>query len=397
MIILGSTGSIGCAALEIAKRFGKKVEALAAGRNIALLNKQILESAPAFVCIADEVDRAQLEPRGAKVFVGSEGICELLESAQSSLVINAIVGFAGLKPSLHTQKLGKTLALANKESLVSGGWLLDTSKILPIDSEHFGLWYLQSARVVKRLIITASGGAFRDAPLESIATQSKSSALNHPNWKMGAKITIDSASMMNKIFEILEAFWLFGCKDVEAFIERSSSVHALIEFVDGSTTAHFALPDMRLPIAYAIDAKKAAQSKILESMDLSQILNLTFAPIDSARYPLYTLKDRLLSAPKLGVIVNASNEVAIAHFLADRICFGAISEVVFDALEAFAGEIGESSENSEASAAKKSSDTSETKGANKTSALGDYDSIASLDAKVRAYCQEKMPLYAREV
>lgn len=361
VIVLGSTGSIGVAALEIASAFSREVEALAAGRNISLLNQQIATYRPKFVAIADERDLGGLEARGARVFVGGDGICEMLEIASSSLVINAIVGFAGLKPSLHTQYCKKTLALANKESLVAGGWLLDTKAITPIDSEHFGLWYLHTNRAIRRLVITASGGAFRDTPIHAIKEQTKSSALKHPNWQMGQKITIDSASMMNKIFEILEAYWLFGYKEIEAFIERSSSVHALIEFVDGSTTAHFALPDMRLPIAYAIDPIKAAATAIIPPMDLSQILSIRFDPIELDRYPLYGLKDMLLEDPKLGVIVNASNEQAIAHFLQDRIKFGALSEIVEQALSVFAPKLTE---------------------------LDSYHAIASLDAQVRAWCDE---------
>lgn len=361
VIILGSTGSIGIAALKIASLFSYKIEALAAGRNIALLNQQILAHRPKLVAIADERDLKQLEARGARVFVGESGICEMLEAAHSALVVNAIVGFAGLKPSLHTQYCKKTLALANKESLVAGGWLLDTKAIMPIDSEHFGLWYLRTNRAIKRLVITASGGAFRDTPIHTIKDQTKSAALRHPNWQMGQKITIDSASMMNKIFEILEAYWLFGCKDIEALIERSSSVHALIEFIDGSTTAHFALPDMRLPIAYAIDPKQASTTSIIPSMDLSQILAITFDPIDTNRYPLYGLKDALLENPKLGVIVNASNEQAISHFLQDKITFGAIYELVKSALEVFAPKLPE---------------------------LESYTAIATLDKEVRQWCDE---------
>lgn len=367
MIILGSTGSIGVAALEIAHRFSRRVEALACGRNITLLNQQIQAHRPRFVAIADCADMPLLEPMGAEVFVGSAGICEMITKAESSLVVNAIVGFAGLEPSLCTQQCGKTLALANKESLVSGGWLLDTSAIIPIDSEHFGLWYLRTHRTLKRLVITASGGAFRDTPLHEIPHKRAHDALRHPNWRMGQKITIDSASMVNKLFEILEAFWLFGCKEVEAFIERSSSVHALIEFLDGSTTAHFALPDMRLPIAYAIDPIQAAQSQIIESMNLSQILALGFEPISTERYPLYGLKNKLLANPKLGVIVNASNEAAIAHFLRDEFEFGEICAVVLAALEHFA---------------------SKPELAPESHALDSYQAVQSLDAQVRIYSDE---------
>lgn len=370
MIILGSTGTIGVRALEIACKFGKRIEAIAAGRNISLLNSQIARYKPKKVAIAFKEDLDKLEPQGAQVFVGQSGMCEMIEGCESGFVLNGIVGFAGLLPSLHAQKCGKKLALANKESLVAGGWLLDRSAITPIDSEHFGLWYLlnnqhsasqsnqsvSQPQHIKRLIITASGGAFRDMELESIPHATKAQALKHPNWQMGQKITIDSASMANKLFEVLEAYWLFGCKEVNAVIERSSSIHALVEFIDGSTTAHFALPDMSLPIAYALDSSKARSSKVLDSLDLSALGALRFENIECARYPLWELKDTLLENPKLGVVVNAANEVAISKFLRDEIAFGEIARIVFGALERFESESKD---------------------------LSEYESIAMLDAEVR--------------
>lgn len=370
MIILGSTGTIGVRALEIACKFGKRIEAIAAGRNISLLNSQIARYKPKKVAIAFKEDLDKLEPQGVQVFVGQSGMCEMIGECESGFVLNGIVGFAGLLPSLHAQKCGKKLALANKESLVAGGWLLDRSAITPIDSEHFGLWYLlnnphsasQSSQSVsqpqhiKRLIITASGGAFRDMELESIPFATKAQALKHPNWQMGQKITIDSASMANKLFEVLEVYWLFGCKEVSAFIERSSSIHALVEFIDGSTTAHFALPDMSLPIAYALDSSKAHSSKVLDSLDLGSLGALRFEGIESARYPLWELKDTLLENPKLGVVVNAANEVAVSKFLRDEIGFGEIARIVFSALERFESESKD---------------------------LSEYESIAMLDAEVR--------------
>lgn len=374
MIILGSTGTIGVRALEIACKFGKRIEAIAAGRNISLLNSQIARYKPKKVAIAFKEDLDKLEPQGAQVFVGQSGMCEMIEGCESGFVLNGIVGFAGLLPSLHAQKCGKKLALANKESLVAGGWLLDRSAITPIDSEHFGLWYLlnnphsasqsnqsvSQPQHIKRLIITASGGAFRDMELESIPFATKAQALKHPNWQMGQKITIDSASMANKLFEVLEAYWLFGCKEVSAFIERSSSIHALVEFIDGSTTAHFALPDMSLPIAYALDSSKARSNKILDSLDLSALGALRFENIERARYPLWGLKDTLLENPKLGVVVNAANEVAISKFLRDEIAFGEIARIVFGALERFESESKD---------------------------LSEYESIAMLDAEVRETMQ----------
>jgi len=333
MIILGSTGSIGKTALSMAQCFNKHIDSLVAGHNIDLLNKQIDMFKPRSVGIAEEKDVKKLKAKGARIYVGEDGITQLIQDSSASVVLNALVGFIGLKPSLVTQQCGKTLALANKESLVSGGWLLDTDRIIPIDSEHFGLWYLKNERVIKRLIITASGGAFRDFPVESIHSQQKQTALLHPNWNMGQKITIDSANMVNKLFEVLEAFWLFGTRNIDALIERSSSIHALVEFIDGSTTAHFALPDMKLPIGYAIDSALAAKTKILDSISLKDIANMRFEAIDTIRYPIWEIRENLLENPKLGVVLNAANEVLVGAFLRDEIYFGDISKTIFNILE----------------------------------------------------------------
>ncbi|PAF41393.1 1-deoxy-D-xylulose-5-phosphate reductoisomerase [Helicobacter sp. 11S02596-1] len=339
MILLGSTGTIGVNALEIAQRFDICLESMSAGRNIDLFNAQIARHSPKKVAIIEPKDLKKLQPKGAKVYVGADGILEMIEESASSLVLNALVGFAGLAPTLQSLKCDKTLALANKESLVSAGWLIDTSKIIPIDSEHFGLWYLKNNRPIKKLLITASGGAFRDAPPQDIPYKSAHEALQHPNWKMGKKITIDSASMVNKLFEVLEAKWLFKTDNIDGYIERTSSIHALIEFVDGSTTAHFASPDMKLPIAYAINAKKALQTPIIANMELEKIQTIRFEPIDTKKFPLWQLKDTLIKNPYLGVILNASNEIAVKKFLDAKIPFGYIVAIVEKSLEKFEFEL----------------------------------------------------------
>lgn len=310
MIILGSTGSIGVNALIIAKRFGMEIEALVAGKNIALLNEQIKEHHPKYVAISDEKDRHLV--KHSEVFVGKEGILELLQKTQSFLVVNALVGFVGLAPSIEALRLGKRLALANKESLVVAGHLLDTSRITPIDSEHFGLWYLLGNRPVLGMTITASGGAFRDTPLTELPHMSFQDALKHPNWSMGAKITIDSATMTNKLFELLEARWLFGCEKLDAIIEPQSIIHAFVHFQDGSTTAHLAKADMKLPIAFALRGE--IKEAILPSIDLSEIGSFSFQKIDKERYPIWEIKDEILAHPTRGVVINAANEVGIAKF-----------------------------------------------------------------------------------
>lgn len=334
MILLGSTGSIGTNALEVAQSFHIPIESLCAGKNIALLNTQIQTHRPRNVCIADKNDAPKLIKGDYNLFFGNQGILELIQSSKSDLVLNALVGFIGLEPSLKALECNKKLALANKESLVSGGWLLQKALITPIDSEHFGLWYLINQRPIKKLYITASGGAFRNAPLESIATATPEQALKHPNWEMGRKITIDSASMANKLFEMLEAFWLFGSADIDAYIEPSSNVHALIEFLDGSITAHISKPHMKLPIAYALDSKQALKQSFIQPTSLCDI-QLAFTSIDTQRYPLWRLKDEILSNPKKGVVLNASNEVAVEAFLKGTINFGRIAPLVFEAIDAF--------------------------------------------------------------
>ncbi len=338
MVVLGSTGSIGKNALKIAKKFKVGIEALSCGKNIALINEQIKVFKPKKVAILDPNDLNALEPLGAKVFVGLEGIDAMVEECVSNLVINAIVGVAGLKASFKSLQTNKKLALANKESLVSAGHLLDISQITPIDSEHFGLWALLQNKALKpkSLIISASGGAFRDTPLESIPIQNAQNALKHPNWSMGSKITIDSASMVNKLFEILETYWLFGASlKIDALIERSSIVHALVEFEDNSIIAHLASTDMQLPISYAINPKLASLSASIKPLDLYALSAIKFEPISMERYTLWRYKDLLLENPKLGVVLNASNEVAIEKFLNKEIAFGGLIKTISQALESY--------------------------------------------------------------
>jgi 1-deoxy-D-xylulose-5-phosphate reductoisomerase len=332
LILLGSTGSIGVNALQIARQFGLNVDVLVAGRNIALLNEQIKIHAPSIVIVADGVDTSTINH--PKVLQGEEAILNTIASSSSMLVINALVGFAGLRPTLKAIECGKRVALANKESLVAAGAFVDISKIQPIDSEHFGLWYLNnSSRPIQRMLITASGGAFRDWPIEKIQEATLNDALNHPNWSMGQKITIDSASMMNKMFELLEARWLFGEGEYDAVIETKSIIHALIDYKDGSTTAHLARANMQLPIAYALMGK--VEETILPSVNLLEVGSLEFREITAHRYPIWEIRQELLRHPKRGVVVNAANEAAIELFVAGKIGFTEISKRVIYAFEHF--------------------------------------------------------------
>ncbi|MDD2828750.1 MAG: 1-deoxy-D-xylulose-5-phosphate reductoisomerase [Sulfuricurvum sp.] len=332
MILLGSTGSIGVNALVIAERFSLNVDTLVAGRNIELLNQQIQKFSPKRVVVLNEEDIKHVNH--PHVRAGEAAILDAIEASESQFVVNALVGFAGFRPTLKALECGKRIALANKESLVVGGAFVDTTNIVPIDSEHFGLWYLnQTPRPISRMVITASGGAFRDWPIERLSSATLSDALKHPNWSMGQKITIDSASMMNKLFELLEARWLFGEGEYDAVIETKSIIHALIDYVDGSTTAHFAHADMKLPIAYALMGK--VDEPILKPANFLEIGSLEFREITTDRYPLWELRQELLANPARGVVVNAANEVAIEQFVVGQITFLELSKRILNAYEYF--------------------------------------------------------------
>ncbi len=331
MILLGSTGSIGVNTLNIARRFNIEVDVLVAGENIKLLNSQIEEFKPSIVVVSNKESIKDVNHQ--KVLYAETGILEAINSSNSKLVVNSLVGYIGLKPTLEAIKRGKKIALANKESLVVGGEFIDISNITPIDSEHFGLWYLLNGRELDKMTITASGGAFRDTPLSDLYRVTTKQALNHPNWSMGKKITIDSATMANKLFELLEAKWLFNSPSFDAIIETKSIIHALIDFKDGSTTAHIANTDMRLPISYAI--LNRVNSQILKPVDLTKVQTLEFRKIEANRYPIWEIKDDILSKPHLGVVVNASNEVAVEKFLKKEISFLDISKIVLNSYKHF--------------------------------------------------------------
>ena len=331
MILLGSTGSIGVNTLNIARKFNLNVEVLVAGRNIKLLNEQIKEFNPKRVVI-DRAEDIHLVNHN-NVSFGEDSILDAIENSTSKTVVNALVGFLGLKPTLKAIECDKKIALANKESLVVAGKFIDQTKLKPIDSEHFGLWYLLQNKKINSMVVTASGGSFRDYPLEKLSSVSIKEALNHPNWAMGNKITIDSATMTNKMFELVEAAWLFDIRKLDAIIETKSLIHALINFEDGSTTAHIANASMQLPIAYAILGH--CDEEILKPVDLVEVANLEFRKIESARYPIWEIKDEILNNLDLGVVLNAANEVAVSKFLNSQIGFLDISKITLDAINKF--------------------------------------------------------------
>jgi len=354
MIVLGSTGSIGVNTLVIAKRFNIDIEILVAGNNITLLNEQLKDFNPSLVIIASKNDIDKVNH--SNVQAGQDAILDAIENSSSNLVVNALVGFFGLLPTLRAIHCGKKVALANKESLVVAGEFIDTSYITPIDSEHFGLWYLMDkTKKIDSLTITASGGSFRDYPLEDLKNVTIKEALNHPNWKMGNKITIDSATMTNKLFELIEARWLFDTTKCDAIMEPKSIIHAMVNFTDGSTTAHLAHANMQLPISYAILDK--VEDQILKPINLLELQNLEFKEIETSRYNIWEIKDELLNNKNLGVVLNAANEVAVEKFLKGEIGFLDIAKNTLDAINKF-----------------------------HTTTITNIDDIFEIDTQVRRYC-----------
>jgi 1-deoxy-D-xylulose-5-phosphate reductoisomerase len=331
IVLLGSTGSIGVNTLIIAQKHNIQIEALIAGNNIELLNKQIATFKPKVVAIANEKDKYKVNHNDVRC--GMDGIVSIIQESTSHLIVNALVGYSGLLPTITATKLGKKVALANKESLVVAGEFIDMSLITPIDSEHFGLWYLLGTHQPRKLYITASGGAFRDWSISDIQNATFDDALKHPNWSMGDKITIDSATMTNKIFELLEAKWLFDTTNIDAIIEKKSIIHALVEFCDGSTTAHYAGVDMKLPIAYALGVD--VSTSVLEPIDLLGIGAIEFLPISAQKYPIWQIKDDILQNPHRGVVLNASNEVAIERFKSGACNFFGMSKIVLQSYQKF--------------------------------------------------------------
>jgi 1-deoxy-D-xylulose-5-phosphate reductoisomerase len=332
LIVLGSTGSIGVNTLAIAKRFNLEIEVLVAGNNIKLLNEQLNEFSPKLVIIADKSRIAEVNHNNVKA--GSDAILNAIEESSSDIVVNALVGFVGLAPTLKAIECKKKIALANKESLVVAGTFIDTKNIVPIDSEHFALWYLlDESKKIDSMTITASGGSFRDYPLEKLKNVTVKEALNHPNWSMGNKITIDSATMTNKLFELIEARWLFDTTKCDAIIETKSIIHGMINYTDGSTTAHLAGVSMQLPIAYAIMDR--VEDMILPKVDLLQLGSLEFREITSDRYPIWEYKDELMQNENLGVVINAANEIAVDAFLKGKINFLEIANLSKKAINKF--------------------------------------------------------------
>lgn len=337
MVLLGSTGSIGTQALDVAENIGINVLALTAHRQVDLLEEQIRRFRPLYAAMSDEAAAADLRVRVADLPVtvlgGSEALCTLAALPEADVVLNAIVGVAGLRPTLAALEAGHDVALANKETLVAGGALVTATaaahgaKLLPVDSEHSAIFQcLQGApveRALKRVILTASGGPFFGKTREELKNVTAADALRHPNWDMGAKITIDSATMMNKGLELIEAHWLFDTppENIDIVVHRESIVHSLIEYDDNAVLAQLGLPDMRIPIQYALTYPARVASPA-ETLSLSDIGTLTFYKPDDVTFPAMNLCRRALClGGTTPAAVNAANEQAVALFLKGEIGF----------------------------------------------------------------------------
>ena len=346
LAILGSTGSIGVSALKVVgkNRDDFDVVALAGARNMTLLARQADQLRPAYLAVLDEEKAGELRgllPAGysPRILIGSEGYTQMATLPEADLVLAAQVGAAGLVPALAAARAGKVLCLANKEALVLAGDLFrqacqqSGAVILPVDSEHNALFQAfvgHEGRQACRLILTASGGPFRTKTLQEIQAVTPAQALKHPNWSMGAKISIDSATMMNKGLEIIEAVHLYGASldEVDVVVHPQSIVHSLVEYEDGSQLAHLGMPDMEIPIGYCLGYPRRLRID-LERLDLARIGTLTFEAPDPVRFPCLALARQALDAgPGHPVVLNAANEIAVQAFLDGRISFPGIARLI---------------------------------------------------------------------
>lgn len=346
LVILGSTGSIGTQSLKVAKKHGYMIKALAAGKNTELLEKQAREFKPQFVAVSDENAakdiKIRLRDTDIKVLSGEDGVCEAA-SLECDMVLNSIVGIAGLRPTLAAIEKGTDIALANKETLVTGGEIVNKRlkekgvKIIPVDSEHSAIFQsLQGAPrgSLKKILLTASGGPFFGKKREELENVTVAEALNHPNWSMGSKITIDSATLMNKGLEVIEAVHLFGVSadNIEVLVHRQSILHSGVELCDGAVIAQLGTPDMKLPIAYALTYPERFDYAF-EKLDLFKVGTLTFEKPDTDTFRCLQLCiDAINEGGLAPAAVNGANEEAVALFLSGKIGFLQIGELVEKAL-----------------------------------------------------------------
>ena len=341
--ILGSTGSIGTQALKVIEEHPDLYEAyaLTANNQVELLAEQARKFMPAAVVIANEAKYLQLKEMLAdlpiQVYAGADALCEIVEAKPIDVVLASMVGYAGLRPTMNAIRAGKAIALANKETLVVAGELINAlaqqykTPILPVDSEHSAIFQcLEPNNALEKVILTASGGPFRKFTMEQLQHVTKEQALKHPNWDMGAKITIDSATMMNKGFEVIEAKWLFGVRpdQIEVVVHPQSVIHSMVQYEDGAVKAQLGMPDMRLPIQYAFSYPQRIKASF-DRLDFSIMKELTFEQPDTNRFRCLALAyEALNKGGNMACIVNAANEVVVSAFLRDRISFLRMSEVI---------------------------------------------------------------------
>lgn len=346
--ILGSTGSIGTQALNVIRRHRDRfaVEVLCAGSNADLLVQQALEFDPNAVAIADEGKYAQvseaLQSRGIKVYAGEGAIADLMEMETIDLVLAAIVGFAGLRPTLRAIEHGKPIALANKETMVVAGSIVTAAAlrhrvpILPVDSEHSAIFQcLIGEGAIDKILLTASGGPFRGRTREQLEGVTLEQALHHPNWKMGRKVTIDSASLMNKGLEVIEAKWLFGvdAEDIEVVVHPQSVVHSMVQFCDGSIKAQLGIPTMETPIQFAFSYPERIESH-LPRLDFGQYPTLTFEKPDRKTFRCLDLAYQAIGrGGNMPCVMNAANEVAVQQFIDGKIRFLDIADRIEEAMQ----------------------------------------------------------------
>ena len=340
LAVLGSTGSVGKQALDVCRHRNIKVTALAAGRDIKTLEEQIREFSPEYCAVFDEKAAKELKVKisdtKTKIVSGKNSAATVAEISDSDTVLNSVSGIAGLRPTLSAVKAGKNVALANKESLVTFGEGVtkeierNSVKLLPVDSEHSAIFQCLSGQEVKKLILTASGGPFFGKKREELKKITPSDALAHPTWNMGNRITIDSATLMNKGFEVIEAIWLFGIKpeQLEVVVHRESIIHSMVEYIDNAVIAQMGVPDMRLCVQYALTYPERYNSPV-SPLDFTKISSLTFAKPDTESFPLLSLA---FEAIKVGgvapAMMNGADEAAVSLFLSGKISFTDISDAV---------------------------------------------------------------------
>ncbi len=348
MMILGVTGSVGEQAVDVARKNNVKVTGISANKNVRRTEEIAREFAVDFCAMADESAAKELSLRLAdtntKVFAGSDGICQMISGTDNDVVLNSIIGEAGLRPTLAVIDSGARLALANKESLVVAGDIVMQRarekgvEILPVDSEHCAIFQCLKAgnkKEVKRILLTASGGPFFGRTADELRDITPEQALAHPTWSMGAKITVDSATLMNKGFEVIEAVHLFGipADKVEVVIHRESIIHSMVEYIDNSVIAQLSVPDMRLCAQYALTYPDRCEA-IIDELDLTALSRLTFAKPDMDTFALLRIAiDSIGKGGALPAVLNAANEVAVAAFLSKKLSFYGITEAVSAVVE----------------------------------------------------------------